>query len=187
MNWFSVLLIYSTLYISSVLWNVNLASVDGFNDSVRVLTSNSASNRLSSTKDLLGNRSEVLTERLFSHGSGNLPDLFKLNVTGVLHVLLLLSVSRWLLQSSDHQRGGRWHNRGLSLSVLDSQLHSNLDTLELGSGLGNIFTNLLWGKTKRTDLWGKSGRGSHFTTNGSQVDEFHFVRVELWRHVKRVW
>lgn len=165
-----------------VFWNINLTSVNGLNNVVRVLELDTAADRLGSTQDLLSDGGQSLTERLLSHLSGDLEDLVKRNVTTVLDVLVLLSVSRRLLQGSDDERRGRWNNGGGGLSVLDSQLDSDLDTLEVLGGLGNVFTNLLWGQTERTDLWGKGGGSTDFTTNGSQVQELHFRRVEFWRH-----
>jgi hypothetical protein len=40
----------------------------------------------------------------------------------------------------------------LSLTVLDGQLNGDTETLPVLSTLGDIFTNLLGGQTKRTDL-----------------------------------
>ncbi|EEQ38551.1 60S ribosomal protein L12 [Clavispora lusitaniae ATCC 42720] len=147
-----------------------------------VLVVNTTADRLSSTQDFLGDRSQSLTERLLSHLSGNFKDLVQRNVTAVLNVLFLLSVSWWFLQSSDDKRRGRWNNGGSGLSVLNSQLDSDLNTLEVLGGLSNVFTNLLWRQTQRTDLWGQGGRGTDFTTDGSQVKELHFTRIKLWRH-----
>ncbi|QBM86989.1 hypothetical protein METSCH_B01830 [Metschnikowia aff. pulcherrima] len=149
-----------------------------------VLVVNTTSDRLGSTQDLFGDRSQVLTERLLLHLSGNLVNLVQWNVTGVLDILLLFSVSRWLLQGSDDEGRSRWDNGGSSLSVLNSQLNSDLDTLEVLSGLGDVLTDLLWRQTQRTDLWGQGGRSTDLTTNGSQVEELNFRRVELWRHVE---
>ena len=39
----------------------------------------------------------------------------------------------------------------------------------VASGLGDVLTNLLGRETKRTDLGGKSGRSTNFTTGGTEV------------------
>ena len=79
---------------SLVFWNFDFASVDGLDDVVWVLVVDTAANGLGSTQNLLGNRGQSLTERLLSHGLGDLDDVLQLQVTAVLDVLVLLSVSR---------------------------------------------------------------------------------------------
>lgn len=37
------------------------------------------------------------------------------------------------------------------------------------SGFGDIFSDLLWGETERTNLWSKSRGGTDFTTSRAQV------------------
>lgn len=44
-----------------------------------------------------------------------------------------------------------------------------LSTYPVTSGLGDIFTNLLWRETKGTDLGSESGLCSDLTTCGPQV------------------
>lgn len=39
----------------------------------------------------------------------------------------------------------------------------------VASGLGDIFTNFLGGKTQRTDLGGKSGGGTDLTSGSTEV------------------
>jgi len=48
------------------------------------------------------------------------------------------------------------------------------------SGLGDIFTDLLWRETKRTDLGGKRGGGTDLTTRCTEVDDLLLVGVEFW-------
>lgn len=48
------------------------------------------------------------------------------------------------------------------------------------SGLCDIFSDLLWGQTERTNLWGKSGRSTNLTTSGAEVDNLLLVGVEFW-------
>ena len=75
----------------------------------------------------------------------NVPDLVDVDVSRVLDVLLLLSVSRGLLERSDDERRGRGNDRGDGLSVLDRQLDGDLETLPVSGGLGNVLSNLLGG------------------------------------------
>ena len=42
-----------------------------------------------------------------------------------------------------------------SLSVLNSELYSDLEALPVSGGLSNVLTNLLGGETKGTDLAGR--------------------------------
>ena len=74
----------------------------------------------------------------------------------MLDVLLLLSISWGFLKSSDNQRRSRGNNRDGSLTVLDGKLNSNTNTLIVLGGLGDIFTDLLGGQTKRTNLRSQS-------------------------------
>lgn len=143
------------------------------------LTVDTGANRLGSTKNLLDGSGQLLGERLGSHGSGNLNDLLQGDVTVVLDVLVLLSVTRGLLESSNDQRRGRGDDGDGGLSVLDGQLDSDSDTLVGLGGLGDILTNLLGGQTERTNLGSKSGGSSDLTTHGSQVDDLHLIGVKL--------
>lgn len=52
-------------------------------------------------------------------------------------------------------------------------------TYPVTGGLGDIFTDLLGGETKRTDLGGKSGRGTDLTSGGTEVNDLLLVGVEL--------
>jgi hypothetical protein len=47
----------------------------------------------------------------------------------VLDILLLLSVSRWLLEGFNDERGCGWDNGDGSLTVLDGELNSDTETL----------------------------------------------------------
>ena len=91
------------------------------------------------------------------------------------------------------------------MTVLDGQTDGDTQTLPVTGGLGDIFTDLLGRQTERTDLredvcqkliwacicdlgvirathlWGQSGRSTHLTTGGTEVDDLLLVGVELWR------
>ena len=47
------------------------------------------------------------------------------------------------LEGPDDERAGGGDNRDLCLTVLDSQLDSDSETLPVAAGLGNVFTDLL--------------------------------------------
>lgn len=70
----------------------------------------------------------------------------------MLDVLFLLSVTGRLFQSSDDEGRGGGNDRDSGLSVLDGELDGDTETFPVASSLRNIFTDLLWRQTKRTDL-----------------------------------
>lgn len=146
---------------------------------MRRLALDTAANRLSSSQNLLDSSRELLSKRLGSHLSGNVVDLIKRNVSVVLDVLLLLTVTRRLLKSSDDQRRCRRNHRHLGLTVLNGELDGHTDTLEVLGGLSNVFTDLLGRQTKRTNLGGQGRRGTNLSSGGSQVDDLNFVGVDL--------
>ena len=116
----------------------------------------SAANGESSTKDFLDGTLKLTSEGLVTHGTGDLNNVIKSDVTRVLDVLLLLAVTRGLLESSDDQGRGRGNDGDLSLTVLDGQLDSDTETLPVSSALGNVFSDLLRRETERTNLGGES-------------------------------
>lgn len=158
---------------------VNLTVVDSINGDVGGLAVDSSTNRLSSTENLLDGAGKLLGKGLVSHLTSNVDDLFQRNVAVVLDILLFLAVSWGLLEGSDDERGSSRDNRHGSLTVLNSKLDSDTNTLVLLGGLSNVLTDLLGGKTKRTDLGSKSGGSTDFTTGGSQVDDLNLIGVEL--------
>lgn len=82
--------------------------VDLFLDLTRVLAVDSASNGEGGTEDLLDGATELLGHGLEPQGAGNVDDGIKGDVTRVLDVLHLLSVSGGLLELlHDHGRGSR--------------------------------------------------------------------------------
>lgn len=87
---------------------------------------------------------------------------------------------RGLGQSMREKRKVRGY---LSLSVLDGELDSDLETLPVAGGLADVVTDLLWGETEGTDLWGKGGSGTDFATNNSEVDLDDGGGIELWWHL----
>jgi len=61
----------------------------------------------------------------------------------VFDVLLLLSVTRGLLQGLDDQGRGRRYNGHCRLTVLNRQRNGDLQTFPVLGGFGNVFTDLL--------------------------------------------
>lgn len=98
----------------------------------------------------------------------------------MLDVLLLLAVTRWLLKSLDDEGRCGWNNGDGGLTVLDGKTDGNAESLPVTSCLGDIFSDLLWGETERTNLWSKCGRSTDLTSGGAEVDDLDLVWVDLW-------
>lgn len=109
---------------------INGTLLDFVTDVLGAAAVNLATDRECGTEDFEHGSSKLLGERLVgaSHGAGNVDDFVQRDRLGVLDVLLLLSVTRWLLEGSDDERRGRWHNRDGSLSVLDGELDGDSQT-----------------------------------------------------------
>merc|ERR1711976_885812 len=114
-----------------------------------------------------------------THGACNVDDLIKVDVTIVLHMLDLLTVPLRFFQGPDYQCRCSGYHGHLCLSVLYSQLYSDLQALPVTSSLGNIITNLLRGETEGTNLGGKGGGCTNLTTHGPHVNDLDFIGVEL--------
>jgi hypothetical protein len=101
----------------------------------------------------------------------NVPDLVKSHVSRVSDVLLLLSVTRGLLEGLDDEGGSGGNDRGDGLSVLDGQLDGDLESLPVAGGLGNVLSDLLGGLLGRwyigKDSWKESTEGH--VRRGSRV------------------
>lgn len=162
--------------------NIDLTSLDVVRDILRAAAIDLATDGESSTEDLKDGATELLGERAVTHLASNLNDLIEGNGLVVLDVLLLLAVTRRLLEGLNDQRGSGRHDRDRGLTVLDGELDSHTETLPVTSALGNIFTNLLGGQTERTNLGSQSGLGSDLTTSHSQVNDLHLIGIELGRH-----
>jgi hypothetical protein len=149
--------------------NVNLASLDVVADVLGAAAIDLAADGESSTEDLKDGTLELLGERASAHLAGNLNNLVKGNGLGVLDVLLLLAVTRRLLEGLNDEGGSGGHNRNLSLTILDGELDGHTETLPVTSVLGDIFTNLLGRQTKGTDLGSQSRLGTNLTTGHTEV------------------
>ena len=83
---------------SSELGNVDLAVVDQSGDLLGALAIDSAAERDAGSEDLLDGASGLNSHALGAELLGDVNDVVELEVAVVLHVLLLLSVTRTLLQ-----------------------------------------------------------------------------------------
>ena len=144
-------------------------------------TVNGAPDGLRGAEDLLHDSGELLGHRPGPHDPGGVDDVVHGDVAVVLDVLDLLAVARGLLQGLDDEGSGRGDDGHLGLPVLDGELHSDLETLPVLSGLGDVVTDLLWRQTQRTDLGGKGGGGSDLTTDGPQAHDLS--KNEPLKHV----
>jgi len=129
-------------YSASQRHTLNLAGLNVVRHSLGAAAVNLATSAESSAENLLDGTLQVLGHRLEAHGAGNVDDFIQRNALGVLNVLLLLPVTRRLLEGFDNQRRGRRNDGHLSLTVLDGQLDGDAKTLPVASSLGNIFTDL---------------------------------------------
>merc|ERR1719189_2231926 len=120
---------------------VDLPIVDLVDDIVRVLTINSAADRLGRAQDLLHHPGELPRHRPGSHHPGSVDDVVQRDVAAVLDVLDLLPVTRGLLQSLNDEGRGRRHNGDSGLSVLDLELHRHLEALPFAGRLGDVVTD----------------------------------------------
>merc|ERR1712038_860108 len=162
---------------------VDLAIIDLVDDVVRVLAVDGAADRLGRAQDLLHYPGELPGHRPGPHHPGSVDDIVQRDVTAVLDVLDLLSVTRGLLQGLDDEGRGRRHHGDGGLSVLDLELHRHLEALPFAGRLGDVVTNLLGGQTEGTNLGGQGGGCADLATNSSQVDVLHLVRIEFGSHV----
>ena len=67
-----------------------------------------------------------------------------------------------------------------SCNAMEASSLSLNATYPITGCLRNIFTDLLWRKTKRTDLWRKSRRSTDFTSSGSKMNDLLLVGIEFW-------
>ena len=69
------------------------------------------------------------------------------------------------------------------LSVLDSELDSDLETLPLAGGLGDVLTDFLGREAEGTDLGGQGGGGTDLASDHTELDDLDLIRVKLGRHL----
>ena len=85
-------------------------------------------------------------------------------------VLDLLAVTWWLLKLLDDEGSSGWNNIDLGNTVLDGQLAGDLEAFPVLGSLGDVFSDLLWRQTERSDLWSKCGSGSDFSSDTTEID-----------------
>lgn len=158
---------------------LNLAGLDVVGDALGGAAVDLAASGEGSADNLKDGTLERLGHGLVAHGAGNLDDLVKRDGLGVLDVLLLLAVTRGLLEGLDDQGRGGGHDGDGGLTVLDGQADGHAETLPVASGLGDIFTDLLGRETERTDLGRKGGRGTDLTSGGTEVNDLLLIGVEF--------
>ena len=134
--------------------------VDSIDDIVGVLAVHGAAHRLGRAQHLLHGAGELLGHGPGPHHPRGVDDVVHGDVPGVLDVLDLLPVPRWLLEGLDDEGGGGGHHGAGGLPVLDLQLDGDLEALPLLGGLGDVVSDLLGGQTEGTDLGGQgAGEG----------------------------
>ena len=149
--------------------DLNLTVVDELLDFLGILSVDGAAERDGSSEDLLDSAGEVDSHGLGSELFGDVDNVVHLDVSVVLHVLLLLSVSGAFLKSLDEEGSSGGEDSDKALSVLDHHFNLDFDSSPVSSGLLNIFTDFLGGHTERTALGGKGGSTGHFTSNDFEV------------------
>jgi hypothetical protein len=154
---------------SSELGNVDLTVVDQSGDLLGALAIDGAAEGDASAEDLLDSASGIDGHALGAKLLGDVDNVVELEVAVVLHVLLLLSVTRTLLECLDDEGGGGGQNSDEALSVLDHHFDLNLNSAPLSGSLLDVFTDLLGGHTEGTALGGESGSGGNFTTDDLHV------------------
>ena len=159
-----------SVFLISVLWTIEGSVVDLINEVVWCLTIDGASNRLSRAKDLLHDSGKVLGHGSGPHDPGGVDDVVQSDVAIVLDVLDLLPVPGRFLEGLDDESRGRGNNLHLGLPVLDGEFDGDLESLPVLCGLGDVVTDLLWGQTQGTDLWGQSRGCGDLASNSTKAD-----------------
>lgn len=156
--------------------DLELTSVDLCHDIGRVLTVDGAANGVGSAKNLLAGSGEGAGHGAGAHHTCNFNNLVEVHVAVVLDVLGAgLAVACGLLEGLDDHGGGTGDKLNLSLTVLDDELDSDLESLPVEGGSLNVLTNLLGGETKGTNLGGKSGSGTDLTTDGTHGHNLNVI------------
>ena len=135
--------------------NLDLTVVNLLDDGGRMLAVDGAANRVASSKHLLHGSRKLVGIGALTQNLRHLDHLIQSDVATVLDyisfpkptatVLVLLSVSGGLVQLTDDQRRGAGNNLHGRLTIHDSQLDGDLQTLPIHGSLLDIITNLLRG------------------------------------------
>lgn len=138
--------------------NVDFSLINELLDFLGALSVNSAAKGNTCSENFLNSAGELNSHTLGSELLSDVNDIVHLEVTVVLDVLLLLSVSWTFLKSLDNKWGSGWEDSDETLSVLDHHFNLNFDSSPITGGLLDIFTDLLWWHTEGTTL-GSEGSG----------------------------
>jgi hypothetical protein len=150
--------------------HVDLPSVDSVDNVMWRAAVDGATYGLCRTEDFLDAASKILRERLGLHSPCNLVDLIERDIASVLNIFLLLAIPWGLYiwgstkRESDGKKGGddrtfecpddegrcRRYDGDLGLTVLDSELNSDAQTLPSGGRLCNVFSDLFGGLRKKS-------------------------------------
>ena len=150
--------------------DVDFAGVNLGGNLLWALAINSAAKRDAGSEDLLDGSLELDGHALGAELLGDVDNIGELEVSVVLHVLLLLSIARTFLKSLDNKGSGGGEHGDEALSVLDHHFDLDLNSAPVSSGLLNIFTDFLGWHTKGTALGGKSGSTCYFTSDHFEVN-----------------
>lgn len=112
---------------------LDLASLNVVRDVLGRAAINLAASGEGSAENLLDGTLEGLGHRLEPHGAGDLNDLVQRDGLGVLDVLLLLAVTRRLLEGLDDQGRGGGNDRDGGLTVLDGEADRDTETLPVAT------------------------------------------------------
>merc|ERR1719411_973310 len=146
-------------------WALVVTAVDVVDDVVGGTAIDGASDGLSGAQDLLHDARQLLGLGPGLHDPGGVDDVVHGDVAVVLDVLDLLPVPWRLLEGLDDEGRGTGHHTALCLPVLDAELNSDLQTLPVSSGLGDVISHLLGGEAERTNLGGKRGGSSNLASD----------------------
>ena len=150
--------------------NGDLAFVDFLLNGAGVLAVDGASDGAASSEHFLDSSGERLREALGFQKLGNADDLVELQVSVVLSVLLLLSVTWRFLKFFEDKRRGGGKDLYCALAVLDHDFDVNLDSFPIISSFLDGFTDDLGRHTQRRTLGGECGGSGNFTTDDLHVD-----------------
>lgn len=120
--------LYRTVHMNRNRLTLNLSVLDSIADILRTPSIHLATSAEGGTQNLLDGPLEVLGQRLKPHRPCDRDDLIERNRLGVLDVLLLLTVTRGLLEGLDDEGRGRGNNGDSGLTVLDGQADCDAQT-----------------------------------------------------------
>merc|ERR1712086_433517 len=97
----------------------------------------------------------------------------------MLDVLDLLPVPWGFFQGLNNQGCGRGNHIDLSLTILNGQSNSDLQSFPFLGGFGDVVTNFFGRQTQCTDLWGQSGCGCDLSSDCTKADDLTSVGSNL--------